>query len=47
MEKKMTSQKCRNEANREGGFLKNEMPSMLLDEKICFIKLPQNTLQIL
>jgi hypothetical protein len=24
----------------EGGIMKNEIPSLLLDEKICFIKLP-------
>ncbi len=34
-----------NQANREGGIMKNEMPS-LIDEKICFIRLPPNTLQI-
>jgi hypothetical protein len=25
--------------------MKNEMPSLLLDEKICFIRLPPDTLQ--
>jgi hypothetical protein len=25
--------------------MKNEMPSLLLDEKICFIRLPLDTLQ--
>jgi hypothetical protein len=25
--------------------MKNEMPSLLLDEKICFIRLPPATLQ--
>jgi hypothetical protein len=25
--------------------MKNEMPSLILDEKICFIRLPANTLQ--
>jgi hypothetical protein len=33
------------EAKQEGGIMKNEMPSVLLDEKICLIKLPTDTLQ--
>jgi hypothetical protein len=33
-------------AKQEGGIKKNEMPSLLLDEKICFLKrLPPDTLQ--
>ncbi len=32
-------------ANRERGILKNEMSSMLLDEKICFERLSPDTLQ--
>jgi hypothetical protein len=28
--------------NREGGIMKNEMSSLLLDEKICFIRLPSD-----
>jgi hypothetical protein len=28
-----------------GGIMKNEMPSLLLDEKICFIRLPPDTWQ--
>jgi len=35
-----------NQANTEGGAMKNEMPSLLLDEKKCSIRLPPNTLQI-
>ncbi len=34
-----------NQANREEGIMKNEMPSLLLDEIICFMRLPPNTLQ--
>jgi hypothetical protein len=34
-----------NKANREGGIMKNKMASVLLDEKICFIRLPPDTLQ--
>jgi hypothetical protein len=30
-------QNGQNEAKRERGIMKNEMPSPLLDEKICFI----------
>jgi hypothetical protein len=29
----------------EGGIMKNEMPSLLLDEKICFLKLPPDILE--
>jgi hypothetical protein len=31
--------------NRKGGIMKNEMPSLFLDEKICFIGSPPNTFQ--
>jgi hypothetical protein len=31
--------------NRRGGIMKNEMPSLLLDEKICFIRLSPDTWQ--
>jgi hypothetical protein len=34
-----------NHANRERGIMKNEMSSVLLDEKICFIRLSPDTLQ--
>jgi hypothetical protein len=34
-----------NEANREWCIMKNEMPSLLLHEKTCFIRLPPDTLQ--
>jgi hypothetical protein len=42
---KWTPKNEENQANREGGIMKNEMPSQLLDEKICFIRLPPDTLQ--
>jgi hypothetical protein len=45
MKNKMISQKCKKQSKQERGFTKNEMPSLLLNEKICFIKLPPNTLQ--
>jgi hypothetical protein len=28
-----------------GAIMKNEMPSLLVDEKLCFIRLPPDTLQ--
>ncbi len=31
--------KMEKKANSNGGIMKNEMPSLLLDEKICFIRL--------
>jgi hypothetical protein len=34
-----------NHANRERGIMKNEMSSVLLDEKICFIRLSPDTFQ--
>jgi hypothetical protein len=34
-----------NHANRERGIMKNEVSSVLLDEKICFIRLSPDTLQ--
>jgi hypothetical protein len=34
------------EAKQEGGIMKTEMPSsVLLDEKICLLRLPTDTLQ--
>jgi hypothetical protein len=33
------------EAKQEGDIMKNEMPSLLLDEKTCFIRLPPDKLQ--
>jgi len=37
---KWPPQSGESEANREGRIMKNKMPSLLLDEKICFIRLP-------
>jgi hypothetical protein len=34
-----------NKANREVGFMKNEIPSLLMDEKVCFMRLSPDTLQ--
>jgi hypothetical protein len=34
-----------NLADSEGGLMKNDMPSLPLDERICFIRLPPGTLQ--
>jgi hypothetical protein len=42
---KCPSKNAENEANREGGIMKKETPHMVLDEKICFIRLPPDTLQ--
>jgi hypothetical protein len=33
------------QVKQEGGIMKNKMPSLLLDEKKCFIRLPLDTLQ--
>jgi hypothetical protein len=35
----------KNEANTEGNIMKNEMPSVFLDENLCFIRLPPNALE--
>jgi hypothetical protein len=35
----------KNKANMEGHIVKNEMLYMFLDEKLCFIRLPLDTLQ--
>ncbi len=35
----------RNRGKTGGGIMKNKMPSLLLDEKICFIRLLPDTLQ--
>jgi hypothetical protein len=32
-------------AKQEGDIMKNEMSSLLLDEKTCFIRLPPDKLQ--
>jgi hypothetical protein len=37
-------QNWRKPGKQGGGHYENEMPSLLLDEKICFIRLPPNTL---
>jgi hypothetical protein len=34
-----------NKANREVGFMKNEIPSLLMDEKVCFMRLSPDTQQ--
>jgi hypothetical protein len=48
MKNKMTSPKWRKLGKQgRGGFMKNEILSLLLDEKICFIRLPLDTLQSL
>jgi hypothetical protein len=38
-----TCQKFSGETEEGGGIMKNEMSSMLMDEKICFIRLPPDT----
>jgi hypothetical protein len=38
MKNEMPSQKWRKRQNSNAGIMNNEMASLLLDEKICFIK---------
>jgi len=33
------------EAKQDGDIMKTEMPSLLMDEKTCFIRLPPDKLQ--
>jgi hypothetical protein len=41
----LTCQKFSGETEQEGGIMTYKMASLLLDEQICFIRLPPDTLQ--